>query len=190
MQSRDVDPEEFFSHEVQPFPPSLSKFGNLRLPTAKSGHPFQPEPPTEFDCKVLDGAVIVHCLPVTGATTFDDYASNVFLPYIHSQRSRRVDIVWDSYFLDSLKEATREKRGKGVRRKVAGNTSFMLCKLNRPKLSSLERLTQMPLLSLCGSLTTSNPSSPICTYGWHLVSTPSVLVSVKRAQDSYQYSTR
>ncbi len=130
MQSRDADLEEFFCHEVQPFPPSLSEFGNLRLPTAKSdllkcvSQPFQPKPPTEFDCKVLDGAVIVHCLPVTGATTFDDYASNVFLPYIHSQRSRRVDIIWDSYILDSLKEATQEKRGKSVRRKVTGNTKI------------------------------------------------------------------
>ena len=29
MQNRDADLEEFFSHEVQSFPPSLSEFGNL-----------------------------------------------------------------------------------------------------------------------------------------------------------------
>ncbi|XP_031553145.1 uncharacterized protein LOC116290281 [Actinia tenebrosa] len=36
MQRRNANLEEFFSHEVQPFPPSLSEFGNLRLPSAKS----------------------------------------------------------------------------------------------------------------------------------------------------------
>ncbi|XP_048577134.1 uncharacterized protein LOC5514185 [Nematostella vectensis] len=52
MQSRDADLREFFSHEVQPFPPPLSEFGSLRLPTAKSdllkclSQPSQPEPPT------------------------------------------------------------------------------------------------------------------------------------------------
>ena len=76
----------------------------------------QPELPAESDCKIYDGAVIVHCLPVTGAVTFDDYAEKIFLPYIQSQHgSRQIDIVWDSYALDSLKEATREKRGKGVK---------------------------------------------------------------------------
>ncbi|XP_032225612.2 uncharacterized protein LOC5501401 [Nematostella vectensis] len=130
MQSRDADLREFFSHEVQPFPPSLSEFGSLRLPTAKSdllkclSQPSQPEPPTEVDCKVCDGAVIVHSLPVPGVMTFDDYAENVFLPYIRNLRSRRVDIVWDSYIPNCLKEATREKRGTGLRRKVEGRTKI------------------------------------------------------------------
>lgn len=130
MQSRNADLEEFFSHEVQAFPPSLSEFGNLRLPNAKSelkkciAQPQQPEPPPKFDCRICDGAVIVHCLPVTGAITFDDYADNVFIPYLRSQGSRRVDVVWDAYVPDSRKESTREKRGKGVRRKVAGGTKL------------------------------------------------------------------
>ena len=130
MQSRDADLEEFFSHEIQAFPPSLSEFGNLRLPNAKSelmkciAQPQQPEPPPKFDCRICDGAVIVHCLPVTGAITFDDYADNVFIPYLRGQDSRRVDVVWDAYVPDSLKESTREKRGKGVRRKVAGGTKL------------------------------------------------------------------
>ncbi|KAG0724207.1 hypothetical protein GWK47_005234 [Chionoecetes opilio] len=33
-----------------------------------------------------------------------------------------VDVVWDRYLDNSIKESTREKRGKGVRRKVAGQT--------------------------------------------------------------------
>ncbi|KAG0719479.1 hypothetical protein GWK47_050386 [Chionoecetes opilio] len=35
---------------------------------------------------------------------------------------KRVDVVWDSYIASSIKESTREKRGKGVRRKVGGPT--------------------------------------------------------------------
>ena len=129
MQSRNADLEEFFSHEVQPFPPSSL------LPST------QPEPPSQFDCSVLDGAVVVHCLPVTGSSTFDDYAHNVFIPHLSSQRSRRVDVVWDTYIPNSLKESTREKRGKGVRRKVAGGTklpsnwvSFLRDPLNKKEL--------------------------------------------------------
>lgn len=130
MQSRDADLEEFFSHEVQPFPPSLSEFGKLRLPSSKSDllkciiKSQHPEPPSQFDSRICDGAVIVHCLPVTGVVTFDDYADNVFVPYICNQASQRVDVVWDTYVPDSLKESTREKRGKGVRRKVGGGTKL------------------------------------------------------------------
>ena len=36
MQSREGDLEEFFSHEVQSFPPSMSEFGKLYLPGTKS----------------------------------------------------------------------------------------------------------------------------------------------------------
>ncbi len=36
----------------------------------------------------------------------------------HLDTSKRVDVVWDIYISNSIKESTREKRGKGVRRKV------------------------------------------------------------------------
>ena len=36
----------------------------------------------------------------------------------------RIDIVWDTYLPESLKESTREKRGKGVCRKVSGQTKL------------------------------------------------------------------
>ena len=65
-------------------------------------------------------------LPTSIASTFDEYADLVFIPYMLSQlqHSLRVDIVWDAYTPDSLKESTREKRGVGVRRKVAGKTKL------------------------------------------------------------------
>ena len=75
---------------------------------------------------MFDGAVIVHCLPTKAVGTFNEYAEKVFIPYIskHLQHFTRVDIVWDLYIPDSLKESTREKRGKGVRRKVSGQTKL------------------------------------------------------------------
>ena len=54
------------------------------------------------------------------------YADRVFLPYLKKQLqdTSRLDVVWDTYIPDSLKESTREKRGDGVRRKVSGHTKL------------------------------------------------------------------
>ena len=73
-----------------------------------------------FDVKVLDGAAVVHSLSTTSITTFDQYASSVFIPHImkHLETSARVDVVWDTYLTSSIKRSTREKCGKGIRRKV------------------------------------------------------------------------
>ena len=35
-----------------------------------------------FDVKVLDSAAIVHLLSTNGVSTFDNYASDFFIPYI------------------------------------------------------------------------------------------------------------
>jgi hypothetical protein len=58
------------------------------------------------------------------ATTFDDYADKVLLPYIRHQleTSSRLDLVWDTYTDSNLKHAARETAGKGQRTKVLGNT--------------------------------------------------------------------
>ena len=60
------------------------------------------------------------------AKTFQEYADTVFTSYISSQLKNveRLDIVWDVYIADSLKQSTRQKRGKGVRRRVASNTAI------------------------------------------------------------------
>ena len=57
--------------------------------------------------------------------TFHDYAKQVFIPYIKGQlqHAKRVDVVWDEYIPNSLKE-TREKRGKGIRRRVKSSTKL------------------------------------------------------------------
>jgi len=89
-QHREGDMTTFFKHENHPYPPSLSDRGKIRqgkksdllsvLPTET-----EMEPPVTFDVKVLDGAVIVHLLSTNGVSTFDNYASQVFIPYINKQ---------------------------------------------------------------------------------------------------------
>ena len=84
------------------------------------------EPPSFFQAKIFDGAAIVHTVPTSQVTTFSEYCNEVFIPWSKQQlqNCNRVDIVWDSYLAGSLKESTREKRGKGVRRKVGGQTKM------------------------------------------------------------------
>ena len=67
---------------------------------------------------MLDGAAVVHFLSTKGNNTFDDFAENTFIPYVDRQlqHADRLDIVWDEYKPDSLKTATRQKRGEGVRK--------------------------------------------------------------------------
>ena len=117
---------------MQSYPPSLSDFGKLHLSGANSDllnfleQPVLPEPPTSYDCRVLDGAAIVHCLPTAGVSSFADYAQTVFIPYLEQQfqSTNRIDIVWNRYVSGSLKESTREKRGDGVRRKVSSQAKL------------------------------------------------------------------
>ena len=58
------------------------------------------------------------------AKTFMQYYQEVFLPYVHQQMCfvQRVDIVWDDYTSNSLKICTRERRGKGSRKRVLPKT--------------------------------------------------------------------
>ena len=91
---------------------------------------MQEEPSGSFNVRVFNGAAVNSGAPPNidwlAITTFDDYASEVFVPHIMRQleTSMRVGVVWDRYLDNSrpIKESTREKRGKGVRRKVAGQT--------------------------------------------------------------------
>lgn len=51
---------------------------------------------------------------------FEDYFRDIFKLYIQIQLYfvRRIDIIWDEYFIDSLKLLERIRRGKGIRRGV------------------------------------------------------------------------
>ena len=68
-------------HQIQSFPPSLSDFRKLHLPSMKSDlvqclkQPGQSEPPSTCDRKVQDGAIIVHCLPTKSIASFHENAN-------------------------------------------------------------------------------------------------------------------
>ncbi|XP_045131595.1 uncharacterized protein LOC123516404 [Portunus trituberculatus] len=132
-QSRDGDLNEFFRHENQRCPPSLSQDGKLRqgkksdlLDCLTSSVECSIDAP-DSDAIILDGAALVNMLKPVVCTTFNDYADKVFLPYIEKQleRADRVDIVWDQYLENSLKSETRKRRGKGIRRRVQGTTTYL-----------------------------------------------------------------
>lgn len=36
--------------------------------------------------------------------------------------AKRIDLVWDQYLINSVKNAVREERGHGIRRQVTGAT--------------------------------------------------------------------
>jgi len=88
---RDDDLEDLFGHENHPWPPSLSDHGKLCLPIKKSdllsllGGDTSTKPSYNFDCKVLDGAAVVHMLSTKQFRTFFEYGDNVFLLWIEQQ---------------------------------------------------------------------------------------------------------
>ena len=132
-QTRGGDLDQFFSHEIQAVPPAISCGGKQRI-GAKADllHCFEScvasksLSTSEVDAIILDGVVVVHMLHPGTAKTFQEYAGFVFGPYISSQidKTSRVDVVWDVYLLESLKRTTRQKRGKGVRRRVSPSTTI------------------------------------------------------------------
>ncbi len=130
-QQRNADPAEFFSHENQPTPPSLSDFGTIRigkksvlLSCFDTTH--QPSQLSQFDCKILDGAAVVHFLKSETAVTFADYSNKIFIPYIlqQFQDTSRIDLVWDCCLTKSIKGGARNKRGSGIRVKVSAQAKI------------------------------------------------------------------
>ena len=84
MQQRQGDTCTFFKHKNHCYPPSLSDRRKLRL-EKKSGllvFYIQKQKSVAFDVKLLDSAAIVHLLSTNGVSTFDNYAGDVFIPYI------------------------------------------------------------------------------------------------------------
>jgi len=75
--------------------------------------------------------------------SFEDYVNEVFVPYVMKELDTviRIDIAWYVYKFDSLKYATREKRGCGTRCQVSSSTripgnwpGFLRNKENKQKL--------------------------------------------------------
>ena len=59
----------------------------------------------------LDGAAIVHNVQARSLSTFEEYSQEMILPYITPQLEtvNRVDIVWDKYLTNSLKQSIVER---------------------------------------------------------------------------------
>ena len=133
-QSREADLEQFFMHENQSKPPSISSQGRIRLGTKSdllcsleklstsiSGDIFP-----DVSAHIIDGAAVVNMRKPKVAKTFGEYVDMDLMPYFMSRLEHvsRLDIVWDQYFSNSLKEYTRKVRGEGTRRRVLENTAI------------------------------------------------------------------
>ena len=129
-QTRDGDLDKFFTYENQATPPSLSQGCKIRLGTKADllrSLPIEENQTANAPVvqgKFLDGAAVVQMLNTGAASTFQQYFDTVFSSCITTQlqTAQRVDVVFDTYIQNSLKSTTRQKRGKGVRRRVASTT--------------------------------------------------------------------
>jgi hypothetical protein len=76
---------------------------------------------------ILVGAAIVNMLRPGAARTIGSNLADVFLPYIKNSilTVKRLDIVWDIYRTDSLKDCVRESRGQGKCKKVTTETQIL-----------------------------------------------------------------
>ena len=89
----------------------------------------------------------------------------------HLQDTKRLDVVWDEYIQDCLKETTREKRGKGIQRKVSGSTkiqgnwkNFSGDQMNKKEpfaflISKMESFSRPPTKSVCHCVTSGQAVS-------------------------------
>ena len=131
-QTREGNLDNFFKHENHAYPPALSQLGKLRFGTKSDLTECLEKFCTSSgdaplaDVIILDGAAIINMLKPIGIKTFQEYATQVFLPYVKAQLRNvtRVDIIWDVYLEESLKSTARENRGRGVRRRVAPSNTI------------------------------------------------------------------
>ena len=77
----DFDAEAAHEIDVLKVPPQvLMSLSDVSTTYAASAP--EVEPPGSFDVPILDGMAILHFLDPRGSLTFEDFANNVFLPYI------------------------------------------------------------------------------------------------------------
>ena len=73
-------------------------------------------PSEEFDARIIDGPFFVHFLVLLLIRPFNSMWPKCRTLLGFFQNSSRIDLVFDVYLDDSLKAATRAKRGRGLRR--------------------------------------------------------------------------
>ena len=127
-QSRQCDLQEFFKHENQTSPASLSDSGKFHtcqksqlaeLLQAQVAIPDK-EPRGDNHNRWLGTNPVPTSIIPCRSKSFDDYAREEVIQKIESYctKYQRVDVVFDVYKSSSLKSETRSKRGQGVRRRV------------------------------------------------------------------------
>ena len=127
-QMRECNLQEFFRHENQSFPASLSDGGRLhvcqksQLAAILVDKVTLPNTEPTADVIVVDGSALVNAVQPRNSKTFAEYAERDFIPKINSftLKHHRIDIVFDIYKPSSLKAESRSKRGVGDRRRVTG----------------------------------------------------------------------
>lgn len=129
-QNRECDLQEFFRHENQSTPASLSDNGKIHT-TQKSQlaeilqkQVIMPEKQPDANCIIIDGSAFVNAVSPKSPKTFDAYVQEDIIPKIESYGTKygRVDVVFDVYKKDSLKAETRRNRGRSIRRRVTSNS--------------------------------------------------------------------
>ena len=124
------DSDVFFCHENQLHPPSLSDHGRIRAckksDLIKCLKLIEESNKQDFDCKIFDGAALIHMLKPNAVKSFQEYVEEAFVKFIQWQLQllKRTDIVWDWYLANSIKGSAREKHGVGVRRKVCAQSKI------------------------------------------------------------------
>ena len=83
------------------------------------GLAYYPNGISQVDAKILDGAVVVNMLPTIAVSLFQEYIDDTVIPYVKGQLQsvEMIDLVWDVYLDNSLKES-KDMRGTGIRRIV------------------------------------------------------------------------
>ena len=122
--------QEFFKHENQTTPASLSDGGQLhtcqksQLTELLQAQVAIPDKEPGGDTIIIDGSALIQSLPPCTSKSFDDYAREDIIQKVESYctKYQRVDIVFDVYKYASLKSETRSKRGQGMRRRVTGTS--------------------------------------------------------------------
>ena len=69
------------------------------------------------NAEVLDDSDLIHMLMLHKRKTVDDYTEKVFLPPMLEKFESEdcLDIIWNRYLPQGLKQATKHKRGSNCR---------------------------------------------------------------------------
>ena len=132
-QTRQCDLQEFFRHENQSSPASLSDRGKLHtcqisqlteIVQAQVVEVDMPQRAADGEVIIVDGSAMANTTPPRTTKTFEDYAREDILPKIkfYGATYKRVDVVFDVYKKSTLKGEARMRRGQGMRRRVTGTS--------------------------------------------------------------------